>query len=286
MTSERAAETTFLGGAAHRWQRGSRLTRPAIEVHDLTVAYRESPSSGTSTSRCPQGVLMAIVGPNGAGKTTLIKAILGLVTPAAGRVLILRRAVRRAAPRGRLRAAARDASTGTSRPSVLDVVTDGPLRARSAGSAGRRDSERDGARSSARAGRDATTSRGRQISQLSGGQQQRVFLARALVQDARALPDGRAVPGRGRDDRAGDRRRSCRSCASGARRSSPCTTTCRPSPEYFDRVVLLNVRLVASGPVAECSPRRTCGAPTAGARSCLSGRGRPRSGRTSRRSRR
>jgi len=30
---------------------------------------------------------MAVVGPNGAGKTTLIKAILGLVRPAAGRIL-------------------------------------------------------------------------------------------------------------------------------------------------------------------------------------------------------
>ena len=36
----------------------------------------------------PPGVLMAIVGPNGAGKTTLIKAILGLVRPAAGQVLV------------------------------------------------------------------------------------------------------------------------------------------------------------------------------------------------------
>jgi manganese/zinc/iron transport system ATP- binding protein len=36
----------------------------------------------------PDGTLMAIVGPNGAGKTTLIKAILGLIEPAAGQVLI------------------------------------------------------------------------------------------------------------------------------------------------------------------------------------------------------
>ena len=55
----------------------------------------------------PPGVLMAIVGPNGAGKTTLIKAILGLVRPAAGRVLIYGRPYARAAPPGRLRAAAR-----------------------------------------------------------------------------------------------------------------------------------------------------------------------------------
>ena len=35
-----------------------------------------------------RALLLSIVGPNGAGKTTLIKAILGLVRPAAGNVLI------------------------------------------------------------------------------------------------------------------------------------------------------------------------------------------------------
>ena len=62
--------------------------RLAIEVADLTVAYRDQPVLWDVDLNVPSGVLMAIVGPNGAGKTTLIKAILGLVAPAAGRVLI------------------------------------------------------------------------------------------------------------------------------------------------------------------------------------------------------
>ena len=60
----------------------------AIEVTDLTVAYHEQPVLWDVDLDVPQGVLMAIVGPNGAGKTTLIKAILGLVQPAAGQVRI------------------------------------------------------------------------------------------------------------------------------------------------------------------------------------------------------
>ena len=60
----------------------------AIEVNDLTVAYREQPVLWDVDLGVPAGVLMAIVGPNGAGKTTLIKAILGLVPPAAGRSLV------------------------------------------------------------------------------------------------------------------------------------------------------------------------------------------------------
>ena len=60
----------------------------AIEVTDLTVAYQETPVLWDIDLDVPQGVLLAIIGPNGAGKTTLIKAILGLVRPAAGNVLI------------------------------------------------------------------------------------------------------------------------------------------------------------------------------------------------------
>ena len=60
----------------------------AIEVTDLTVAYGEKPVLWDIDLNVPRGVLMAIVGPNGAGKTTLIRAILGLVKPAAGQVLI------------------------------------------------------------------------------------------------------------------------------------------------------------------------------------------------------
>ena len=60
----------------------------AIEVTDLTVAYHDTPVLWDVDVRVPHGVLMAIVGPNGAGKTTLIKAILGLVRPAAGQTLI------------------------------------------------------------------------------------------------------------------------------------------------------------------------------------------------------
>ena len=61
---------------------------PAIEVADLTVAYRDQPVLWDVDLRVPDGILMAIVGPNGAGKTTLIKSILGLIRPAAGSVLI------------------------------------------------------------------------------------------------------------------------------------------------------------------------------------------------------
>src|SRR5690625_2834441 len=60
----------------------------AIEVNDLTVAYDYKPVLWDIDLKIPEGVMMAIVGPNGAGKSTLIKAILGIVKPVAGSVLV------------------------------------------------------------------------------------------------------------------------------------------------------------------------------------------------------
>ena len=70
---------------------------PAIEVTDMTVAYRDRPVLWDVDLIVPQGVLMAIVGPNGAGKTTMIKAILGLLQPVAGQVRILGKSYRETA---------------------------------------------------------------------------------------------------------------------------------------------------------------------------------------------
>ena len=64
------------------------MNKVAIEVEDLTVAYKEKPVLWDIDLTVPEGVLMSIVGPNGAGKTTLIKAILNLVNSAAGQIKI------------------------------------------------------------------------------------------------------------------------------------------------------------------------------------------------------
>src|SRR5918996_3266359 len=64
------------------------MAEKAIEVTDLTIAYRDKPVLWDVDMDVPAGILMAIVGPNGAGKTTMIKSILGLVKPAAGQVLV------------------------------------------------------------------------------------------------------------------------------------------------------------------------------------------------------
>ena len=220
---------------------------PAIEVNDLTVAYREKPVLWDIDVLVPSGVLMAIVGPNGAGKTTLIKAILGLVDAAAGQVLVHgqpyreeRRAVAYVPQRGSV-----DWDFPTS---VLDVVMMGLYA-----DLGwfRRPGAKEKARSMAaleKVGMEAFA--GRQINQLSGGQQQRVFLARALVQDARIfLMD---EPFQGVDAKT-ERAivEVLRELRAEGRTVVAVHHALGTVAEYFDWVTILNVRRVASGPVAE-----------------------------------
>ena len=220
---------------------------PAIEVTDLTVAYREQPVLWDVDLTVPPGVLMAIVGPNGAGKTTLIKAILGLVRPAAGQVLI---GGRRYAEQRRLVAyVPQRGSVDWDFPtSVLDVVMMGRY-----GSLGwlRRPSRRERAlalEALEKVGMEGFADR--QISQLSGGQQQRVFLARALIQDAQVyLMD---EPFQGVDATTERALVELLRALRAERKTVVCVHhDLQTVPEYFDWVTLLNVRRVASGPVEE-----------------------------------
>ncbi len=226
---------------------GTEDRTPAISVDDLTVAYHEKPVLWDVDLTVPAGVLMAIVGPNGAGKSTLIKSILGLVPTAAGRVLVHgrpyaenRRLVAYVPQRGSV-----DWDFPTS---VLDVVMMGRY-----GALGwfRRPGRRE--REQAMAALDQVGMadlRDRQISQLSGGQQQRVFLARALVQDASVyLMD---EPFQGVDART---ERAIVTVLQQLREAGRTVVVVHHAlqtvPEYFDWVTLLNVRIVASGPVDE-----------------------------------
>ena len=67
----------------------TREAAPALEVHDLTVAYERKPVLWDVDFSIPSGNLVAMIGPNGAGKSTILKAVLGLLVPASGWVKVL-----------------------------------------------------------------------------------------------------------------------------------------------------------------------------------------------------
>jgi len=218
-----------------------------LDVEDLTVAYHEKPVLWDVDCKIAKGTLLAIVGPNGAGKSTFIKACLGLVPTAAGRVNIFGKPY--AANRKKVGYVPQRESVDWDFPThALDVVMMGryghlgwfarPGRP-----------ERDAAM-------DALEKVGmaefahRQISQLSGGQQQRVFLARALVQDSALYFMDEPFSG---VDAATERAimQLLQELRSQGKTVVVVHHDLQTLNEYFDWCMLLNVRRVAIGPVEE-----------------------------------
>jgi len=228
-------------------EKNQEINNLAVDVEDLTVAYHDKPVLWDIDLQVPAGVLLAIIGPNGAGKTTLIKAILGLIKPAAGRILIydkpynLQRSLVAYVPQ-------RGSVDWDFPTSVLDVVMMGRY-----GSVGwiRRPGKKE-----YHLAMEALEKVGmvdfwkRQISQLSGGQQQRVFLARALVQDA--LVYFMDEPFQGVDATT---EKAIVNLLKDLRESGKTVLVVHHDlqtvSEYFDWTLLLNVRKIASGPVSE-----------------------------------
>ncbi len=219
----------------------------AIEVTDMTVAYGEKPVLWDVDLEVRKGVLMAIVGPNGAGKTTLIRAVLGLVKPAAGQALVHGRPY--AAQRSLVAYVPQRGSVDWDFPtSVLDVVLMGRY--------GRIGWVRRPGKVDREAAREALAQvgmadlAGRQISQLSVGQQQRVFLARALVQHAEVYFMDEPFQG---VDATTEKAivELLRALREQGKTVVAVHHDLQTVPEYFDEVTLLNVRRIASGAVDE-----------------------------------
>jgi manganese/zinc/iron transport system ATP- binding protein len=218
---------------------------PVLDIHDVTVAYQRKPVLWDVDLIIDKPQLAAVVGPNGAGKSTLIKAALGLIPVANGSVRIFGQSV--AQVRKRIGYVPQRESVDWDFPvSVLDVVLMGTY-----GQLGwfRRPGtkERQWAREClAKVG--LPDYERQQIGQLSGGQQQRVSLARALSQKADIYFMDEPMAG---VDAATER--IIFELLADLRASGKTIIAVhhdlRTVPQYFDYVALLNVRLVASGPV-------------------------------------
>lgn len=218
-----------------------------LSVHAMTVAYHRRPVLWNVDYDAPAGALVAIVGPNGAGKSTFIKACLGLVPRASGVVEFWGMPYRQA----RLRVGyvpQREAVDWDFPVSALDVVCMG--RYARVGWLRRIGSEHKTAAKEALARVGLQGLEHRQISQLSGGQQQRVFLARALAQDADLyfMDEPFAGVDASTERAIVDVLRDLRSRG----RTVLCVHhDLHTVAEYFDAVMLINMRVVAAGPVAD-----------------------------------
>ena len=232
-------------------ERPEHSTDSPLSVHAMTVAYHRKPVLWDVDYDAPPNRLVAIVGPNGAGKSTLMKACLGLVPRASGHIEFWGQPFRRV--RARVGYVPQRESVDWDFPvSALDVVCMG--RYRKIGwcrPVTRRHKDAALACLDKVAMRDLAS---RQISQLSGGQQQRVFLARALAQEADLYFMDEPFAG---VDAATERAivAVLRELKNAGKTVMVVHHDLQTVAEYFDDVILLNMRVVAAGPVADVFTR-------------------------------
>ena len=222
------------------------VDRAALALREITVSYGESPAVFSVDATFPRDSLVAIVGPNGAGKSTLLKAALGIVPRLSGTVTVFGTPLERA--RDRIAYVPQRASVDWDFPTrVIDVVLMGLYRELGLLRLVRA-VHREKARSClARVGMADFAER--QIGQLSGGQQQRVFLARALAQgaDLYLLDEPFAGVDAATEKAIIDVLKELKAEA----RTVVCVHhDLATVTDYFDRVLLINTRKVAEGPVA------------------------------------
>ncbi len=156
-------------------------SKNALKIEQLTVNYEKTPVLWDISLEIPQGKLVAIVGPNGAGKSTLLKTALGLIKPMSGSVLFFEEPLKKV--RKKVAYVPQKESVDWDFPmTVFDLVLMGRYGRGGLLSRPSRKDRSDVFEYLAKVGLEQFASR--QISQLSGGQQQRAFLARALIQEA------------------------------------------------------------------------------------------------------
>ncbi|MFC4812773.1 metal ABC transporter ATP-binding protein [Paenibacillus sp. GCM10023250] len=215
-----------------------------LTVNDLSVAYQKKPVLRGVSFQAPEGKLIGIVGPNGAGKSTLIKSALGLIPKLSGDVSIYGKPYR---DQRRLvgYVPQRESVDWDFPTNALDVVTMGCY--------GRLGWFRRPGAAEKRIAMDCLAKVGmaeyadRQISQLSGGQQQRIFLARALAQDAKLYFMDEPFVG---VDAATEK--AIITLLNELKTQGKTVLVVHHDlatvKEYFDWVMLLNVRLIDFGP--------------------------------------
>jgi len=218
-----------------------------LEIHDLTVAYHRKPVLWGVDLNVTSGQLIGIVGPNGAGKSTLIKACMGLLPVQSGWVKFFGRPFSGVATRVGY-VPQRESVDWDFPVNVMDVVLMGRY--------GRLGLLRRPGRADREVARSCLEKvqllpyANRQIANLSGGQQQRVFLARALAQEAELYFMDEPFAG---VDAATESAiiAVLRELRDQGRTILVVHHDLPTARQYFDRLLLLNMNVVAFGPTAE-----------------------------------
>ncbi len=156
-------------------------TSTSIRIRGLSVSYEKKRVLTNIHLNLEEGNVYGVIGPNGAGKSTLFKSILGLIDYTAGEITVLDKQIKDVSKKVAY-VPQKDEVDWSFPATVSDIVMMGryPFK----GIFSRMNAEDKDIAEVAMEDLGITDLRDRQIGQLSGGQQQRVFIARALCQQS------------------------------------------------------------------------------------------------------
>ncbi|MFT6792237.1 MAG: manganese/zinc/iron transport system ATP- binding protein [Rubritalea sp.] len=218
-----------------------------LEVHDLSVAYHRKPVLYGIDLTIPAGKLVGIIGPNGAGKSTFIKAIMGILPISSGWVKIFGESYSKNCRRVGY-VPQRESVDWDFPVNVMDVVLMGRYGKLRLGQRPRKKDKEIARECLEKVEMLALANR--QIGTLSGGQQQRVFLARALAQESDVYLMDEPFVG---VDAATEAAivTLLRELKERGKTVIVVHHDLTSAKEYFDSLILLNMRLIAYGPTEE-----------------------------------
>lgn len=215
----------------------------SIDVQGLSVSYDRKRVLTNIFLKIEPGNVYGVVGPNGAGKSTLFKAILGLIDYNAVGISILGGDIEDVRKRVAY-VPQKDEVDWDFPATVMDIVMQGRYPHKKI--LQRLDAKDKQIAKEALEDLGILDLENRQIGQLSGGQQQRVFLARALCQDAEVF--FLDEPFVGVDMTTEEKIISIlKRLADEGKTLLVVHHDLSTIDEYFDKVILLNQRLIAYG---------------------------------------
>ena len=219
------------------------MSQPAISIKGLSVSYERKRVLTNIYLEIEKGKVYGLVGPNGSGKSTLFKAILGLIDINAGKIDFGGQAIE--AVKKKVVYVPQKSEVDWSFPAtVFDIVLMGRYPYRSIFQRLNAEDKKIALEALREVGIEHL--RGRQIGELSGGQQQRVFLARALCQQADVFLLDEPFVG---VDMTTEEKiiQILKTLAAKGKTLVVVHHDLSSVKDYFERVILLNQRLIAYG---------------------------------------
>lgn len=219
----------------------------SLDVVGLSVSYDRKTALSNVYLSIEPGYVYGLIGGNGSGKSTLFKSVLGLIEPDTGTVSLNGEAIQ--AVRKYISYIPQKEEIDWSFPAtVTDVVLMGRYPHRKVFERLTREDHAKASYALEQLG--ISDLRNKQIGELSGGQQQRVFLARALCQEAEVYLFDEPFVGVDMTTE-GKIIEIVKDLAAQGKMVVIIHHDLAKVKDYFDRLIMINQRVVATGPTED-----------------------------------